>query len=69
MASTPGPELGYEEARAALADIVATLEAGDTTLEQALALWEQGEEYARICEAWLAGAQERLNSAQETPPE
>lgn len=59
--------LGYEEARAALAETVAALESGDTTLEEALALWERGEDYARICEQWLAGAQERLT--QEVSPE
>lgn len=59
------PEMGYEEARAALAEVVAALESGEVTLEEALALWERGEEYARVCEAWLAGAQERLN--QEEP--
>ena len=59
--SNSPPEMGYEEARAALADVVAALESGDATLEEALALWERGEEYARICEAWLAGAQERLS--------
>ncbi len=56
----------YEQARAALADIVAKLEAGDTTLEEALALWEAGEEWARICTAWLDGAEVRLS--QEEPP-
>ena len=80
QASDPGsgsvasgaPPLGYEEARAALADVVAALESGNATLEEALSLWEQGEEYARICEAWLAGAQERLSqqeSASETESE
>ena len=59
--ATSTPQMGYEEARAALADVVAALESGDATLEEALALWERGEEYARICEAWLAGAQERLS--------
>ena len=59
------PEMGYEEARAALADVVAALESGDATLEDALALWEQGEEYARICETWLAGAQERLSQGEQ----
>ncbi len=71
MASAAEPPLGYEEARAALADIVATLESGDTTLEEALALWERGDEYARICEEWLTGAQERLSredSQQAAPP-
>jgi exodeoxyribonuclease VII small subunit len=68
----PGPTLGYEDARAALAEVVAALESGDVSLEEALALWEQGEEYARICQAWLAGAQERLSreevSQEESAP-
>ena len=63
------PEMGYEEARAALADVVAALESGDATLEDALALWEQGEEYARICETWLAGAQERLSQGEQASSE
>ena len=69
---TPAPvfeDMGYEEARAALADVVAALESGDATLEEALALWEQGEEYARVCEAWLAGAQERLSREDPASPE
>jgi exodeoxyribonuclease VII small subunit len=71
MAKKPEPDptlpaLGYEEARAALAEIVAALESGDATLEEALALWEKGEEYARICDAWLAGAQDRLTAQQES---
>lgn len=69
---TPAPPfavMGYEEARAALADVVAALESGDATLEEALALWEQGEEYARVCEAWLAGAQERLSREDPASPE
>ena len=57
---------GYEEARAALAAVVAELEAGDATLEEALALWERGEEYARICEQRLAGAQARLSQPEES---
>ena len=68
-AADPGatPAMGYEEARAALADVVAALESGDATLEEALALWEQGEEYARVCEAWLAGAQQRLSQVASMP--
>ncbi len=66
--SDGAPALGYEEARAALADVVAALETGDVTLEEALALWEKGEEYARACETWLAGAQERLSQqVRQTP--
>jgi len=55
------PAMGYEEARAALAEVVAALESGDATLEEALALWERGEAYAQACERWLAGARERLD--------
>jgi exodeoxyribonuclease VII small subunit len=53
----------YEEARDALAEIVRQLEAGGTTLEQSLALWERGEALAAICQEWLDGAQARLDEA------
>jgi exodeoxyribonuclease VII small subunit len=59
--------MAYEEARAALAEVIAALESGETTLEEALALWERGEEYARVCEEWLAGAQARLIRVEEAP--
>ena len=61
--------MGYEEARAALADVVAALESGDATLEEALTLWEQGERYAVVCETWLAGAEERLSKDDRSAPE
>ncbi|RJK97980.1 exodeoxyribonuclease VII small subunit [Vallicoccus soli] len=57
-----GP-LGYERARDELAEVVRRLEAGGTTLEESLALWERGEELARTCQAWLDGARERLDAA------
>jgi exodeoxyribonuclease VII small subunit len=53
----------YEQAREELADIVRQLEAGGATLEESLALWERGEELARICQEWLDGARARLESA------
>lgn len=55
--------LGYEQARDALAEVVSRLEAGGTTLEQSLALWERGEALAGRCEEWLAGARARLDAA------
>ena len=48
-------------------DVVRRLEAGGTTLEESLALWERGEELARICQRWLDGAQARLDSALQQP--
>jgi exodeoxyribonuclease VII small subunit len=44
--------------------VVERLEAGGSTLEEALALWERGEELADICQRWLDGARKRLDAAQ-----
>lgn len=54
---------GYEEARAELIEVVRALEAGGTTLEESLALWERGERLATICQEWLDGARQRLDAA------
>jgi exodeoxyribonuclease VII small subunit len=54
---------GYEEARAELIEVVRALEAGGTTLEESLALWERGEKLAAICQEWLDGARRRLAAA------
>lgn len=56
-------ELSYEQARAELATVVERLEAGGTTLEEALALWERGEQLAQVCQRWLDGARQRLDAA------
>ena len=55
--------LGYEEARDALTEIVARLEAGNLTLEESLTLWERGEQLAAICRDRLDGARARLDAA------
>ena len=54
----------YEEAREELVEVVRTLEAGGTTLEESLALWERGERLAEVCQRWLDGVRERLDAAQ-----
>jgi exodeoxyribonuclease VII small subunit len=53
----------YEEAREELVDVVRRLETGGTDLEESLALWERGEQLARICQGWLDGARKRLDAA------
>ncbi len=58
-------ELSYEEARSRLVEIVTRLEQGSISLEESLALWEQGEALARHCQSWLDGARKRLQAAQE----
>jgi exodeoxyribonuclease VII small subunit len=52
----------YEEARAELIDVVARLEAGGTSLEESLTLWERGEKLAGICQEWLDGARAKLDA-------
>ena len=56
-------DLSYEQARAELATVVEKLEAGGTTLEESLALWERGEQLADTCQRWLDGARTRLDAA------
>ena len=64
---TEARNLGYEEARDQLAELVKRLEAGGLTLEQSLQLWERGERLAAICEDWLEGARARLAAAISPP--
>ncbi|MDQ1685807.1 MAG: exodeoxyribonuclease small subunit [Frankiaceae bacterium] len=58
------PRPTYEQARDELTEIVRRLEAGGVTLEESLALWERGEELARICQELLDGAKARLAAAE-----
>ncbi len=59
----------FEQARDELAEVVRQLEAGGTTLEESLALWERGEELAGICQRWLDNARARLDAARAGTPE
>ncbi|HEX8781346.1 MAG TPA: exodeoxyribonuclease VII small subunit [Nocardioides sp.] len=60
-----GDSPSYEAAREELIETVRTLEAGGTTLEESLALWERGEQLATICQEWLDGARRRLDEARD----
>jgi exodeoxyribonuclease VII small subunit len=57
--------LTYEQARDELVEVVRKLEAGGTSLEDSLALWERGEVLADRCQTWLDGARQRLDAARE----
>ncbi|MEU4083822.1 exodeoxyribonuclease VII small subunit [Streptomyces aureus] len=63
MTSKVDEALGYEQARDELIEVVRRLETGGTTLEESLALWERGEELAKVCRRWLEGARARLDAA------
>ncbi|ALO66137.1 exodeoxyribonuclease VII small subunit [Arthrobacter alpinus] len=65
-ATTPNSDiaaLSYEQAREQLMGVVNQLEAGSSSLEDSLALWERGEALAKRCEEWLEGAKARLDAA------
>jgi exodeoxyribonuclease VII small subunit len=53
-------ELSFEDARRELEQIVAKLESGQASLEDAVALWERGEKLYRICLGKLDSAQGRI---------
>jgi exodeoxyribonuclease VII small subunit len=59
---TPVTELGYEQARDELTEVVRTLESGGLSLDESVALWERGEALAKRCEDQLAGARERVQN-------
>ena len=54
------PEQSFEEARAELERIVAELESGRADLEEAVRLWERGEELYKICVDKLEAAEGRI---------
>ncbi|MGN6252043.1 MAG: exodeoxyribonuclease VII small subunit [Marmoricola sp.] len=66
--STDVDDLSYEDARDQLVEVVRTLEQGGTTLAESLALWERGEELARVCQEALEGARARLDEVVEGQP-
>lgn len=53
--------LSFEEARRELEQIVTKLEGGQAGLEDAVSLWERGEELYRYCVGKLDAAQGRID--------
>jgi len=66
---TNDENLTYEQARTELAAVVERLEAGGSSLEESLALWERGERLADVCQRWLDGARERIDAARQSRPD
>jgi exodeoxyribonuclease VII small subunit len=50
----------FEQARDELEQIVHKLEDGNTTLDQAIGLWERGEQLHALCRAQLDQAEARV---------
>ena len=55
-----GPEPTFEQAQAELEQIVERLEQGKASLDEALALWERGEELYACCREKLDTAQGKV---------
>ena len=53
-------ELTFESAQRELETIVERLERGETSLDEAIALWERGEELLRFCLTRLDTAQGKI---------
>ena len=58
-------ELSFEEALARLEEIVARLEAGKTTLDSALADYEEGVSLLRRCNSQLDAAEQRVEAVEK----
>jgi exodeoxyribonuclease VII small subunit len=58
--------LSFEEALSRLEKIVQTLEAGGLTLEEAIALFEEGMGLAKICSERLDAAELKISQLQTT---
>ena len=53
-------DLTFEDAQRELETIVERLERGETSLDEAIALWERGEELLRFCLARLETAEGKI---------
>jgi exodeoxyribonuclease VII small subunit len=61
VTEAPAPR-SFEEAYADLEEIVARLERGDVSVDEALELWQQGESAYRLCMERLTAAESRIET-------
>lgn len=55
-------QMTYEQALAALEDVVRRLEGGEAALDESIALYERGEVLRKHCQARLDAAQARIEA-------
>lgn len=60
MSDKPVGEMSFEEAMAALEQVVGQLESGSVPLEDSIKLYERGAELKAHCEAKLKSAEEKV---------
>jgi exodeoxyribonuclease VII small subunit len=64
---TEAGEQTFEELRRELEQIVGTLERGEVAVDEAIALWQRGEELHRRCATLLEAAEGRIEELQAAP--
>lgn len=71
MAKKQSGDLSFEEAFQELEETVRRLEAGGLSLDEAIALYERGQELAELCGARLQEAELRIDRLRPdlTPPD
>lgn len=62
MSDKPVAEMTFEEAMAALEDVVRQLETGDVPLEASISLYERGAALKAHCQAKLKSAEEKIEA-------
>ncbi|MEO0913862.1 MAG: exodeoxyribonuclease VII small subunit [Pseudomonadota bacterium] len=67
MSEAPIAEMSFEDAMAALEDVVGRLESGSVPLEESIALYERGAALKKHCEAKLAAAEEKVAEITQGP--
>lgn len=60
MSETPISEMSFEDAMAALENVVSQLESGAVPLEESISLYERGAALKKHCEGKLASAEEKV---------
>lgn len=65
MTTTPTEEMTYEQAFEELEAVVASLESDRSSLDDALALFERGQELARYCSRLLEQAELKVQQLNE----
>lgn len=66
MSDKPVSDLSFEEAMAALEQVVSQLERGDVALEQSIALYERGAALKAHCATRLKAAEEKVDLIRAT---
>lgn len=57
---TPKSELTFEQALSRLEEIVAALESGEASLEEAITLFEEGSQLSQLCQDRLSATQAKI---------